>query len=264
MIDYSSLPNTQGGAFPSTQGKDASTPTSFDGTPYNEIFIDDLWGANQALMSYAGLTPSGSAESASVSQRLEAMKLCFGYPGMLVPMFINHDPATLGIRVLLCEGQGVLVASYPELDAACYVGDGNNALVHGNSGFFYRASDAAGTTPNIAGPYLILPDASASTIKGVESGDSVGDVMVEGVETQQLQAHTHSIINSLSSRMLESSGSVKGDGTVTTFAFESANTNPALFDLYEATTMALVSGPGAISATKNRMQNFPVKIGVIY
>jgi len=77
MIDYSTLANTVG-AFPTVTGKDATGPSTPDGTPYNEIVINDLWGAAQALLSAAGFAPDGNAEADGTSQRLAALKRLFG------------------------------------------------------------------------------------------------------------------------------------------------------------------------------------------
>lgn len=75
MKDYSvSLTNTDGSAFPNTKAVNASSPTATDGTEYVKVLIDDYWGANQALMRDAGLTPDGSDEIATASQRQEAIR----------------------------------------------------------------------------------------------------------------------------------------------------------------------------------------------
>lgn len=72
MKDYSTIPNTSG-SFPDVVSQNATGPGETDGTPYIKQVIDDLWGARQALMDYAGLTPNGSQETSSNSQFLQAI-----------------------------------------------------------------------------------------------------------------------------------------------------------------------------------------------
>ena len=151
----SAFTNTNGVAFPNTEAVNASGPTATDGTEYVKNFVDNYaFGPQQALLNRAGITPNGTAESATNSQELEAMQRLFSHAGEAVDWY-GSDPATLGVRILILEGQGVLVASYPDLVAATYVGDANNPTAEA----FYRADDAAGATRNTAGNYFILPDA---------------------------------------------------------------------------------------------------------
>ena len=83
MIDYSTIANTVG-TFPDVVAQNASGPGSTDGTPYLKSVIDDLWGARQALLDAAGMTPTGVTESATVSQQKEAIQKISGSPGEVV------------------------------------------------------------------------------------------------------------------------------------------------------------------------------------
>ena len=77
---------------------------------------------------------------------------------------------------MLLSEQGVLIASYPDLDAATWVGDAggtHNAAVHAGGGKFYRSSDAPGTTPNPAGPYLQLPEGRGYVLRGFDIAGTV-------------------------------------------------------------------------------------------
>jgi len=148
--------NQNGVAFPDSEAINASGPSATDGTEFIKVMIDNyMFGPQQALLNYAGITPSGTPESDTASQELDAMKQNFGFPGEAVDWYGDADPATLGMRVLLLQGQGVLIASFPELTASVYVGDGNNPTAPA----FFKADDAAGTIRNTAGVWLILPDA---------------------------------------------------------------------------------------------------------
>ena len=155
-IDASvALTNTNAIAFPGTEAVNASGPTAVDGTEYVKVLIDNyMFGPQQALLNYAGLTPDGLPEEDGASQELEALQKSFGYPGEGVNWYGDLDPAVVGARILLLQGQGILISQYPELTTSVYVGDGNNATAPA----FYKADDAAGTIRNIAGIYLILPE----------------------------------------------------------------------------------------------------------
>jgi hypothetical protein len=72
MKDYALIDNTIG-AFPSVQAQNATGPGTTDGTPIIKEVIDDLWGARQALMTEAGLTPNGVTEASGASQVLTAL-----------------------------------------------------------------------------------------------------------------------------------------------------------------------------------------------
>ena len=75
-------------------------------------------------------------------------------PGVGVIYWKNDTPAVHGDRILLLQGQVILIATYPLLDAAVYVGNPDNPTASA----FFRTSDAGGTIRNVAGPYLVLPD----------------------------------------------------------------------------------------------------------
>jgi hypothetical protein len=83
MKDYDvAFANTDGNSFPDTGGREASGPGETDGTEYIKAMVDDAWGARQALLDVARLTPNGIDEAATVdltkpsgrkSQMLDAM-----------------------------------------------------------------------------------------------------------------------------------------------------------------------------------------------
>lgn len=147
-----------------------------DGTEYIAEGINNFWlGPTQALMDYASLTPDGVTEAAGASQILEAIQLGHGIgPGIYKQWGKFDDPSVTGDRVLLLSNQGVLIASFLDLVAATYVGDGNNATAP----YFYKAELADGVTRNVAGPFFILPPANP-TYKRQYLGDGT-DFTVTG------------------------------------------------------------------------------------
>lgn len=199
MINYlSSFTNTDGASFPDTKGINASGAGATDGTEFVKIFIDDLWGARQAIMDHAGLTPDTVTEAPDTSQFLEALLLIAGGAGEVVQYMKNDDPSVLGDRILLLNGQGVLRASFPELDAAVYVGDSDNPT----AAAFFRADNADGSSRNIAGIYLILPETRGYAPRGLDIAASVDPDGTSrdlgSVQVDAMQGHFTNLTNSAS------------------------------------------------------------------
>lgn len=199
MIDYlASFVNTNGVAFPDTLTINSTGPSTTDGTELVKLFGDDIWGRFQAILDYAGLTPNGVTEGPGLSQHIEALQKGFNVgPGIIVNYPKAADPVTNGDRLILLTGQGILRASFPLLDAAVYVGDANNAAVAAAGGAYYRADDAAGTIPNIAGVFLILPDSRGAGFRGLDlaaSRDPDGASRALGdFQDDQFQGHQHNV-----------------------------------------------------------------------
>lgn len=174
MIDYAAVFSYVSGAFPNIVGVNSTGPSTADGTEFIKAFIDDIWGRFQAMLDYANLTPSGVTESPAASQHIDAIKKGFGVgPGMGVIWWKQDDPSVTGDRVLLLNGQGILRANYADLDAEVYVGDANNAAVAASGGAFFRADNSDGSSPNIAGIYLIMPDTRGYALRGLDAAAAV-------------------------------------------------------------------------------------------
>lgn len=170
MINYqTTFVYTDGVPFPNTKTINATGAGTADGTELVKAYGDNLWGITQALLDAAGLTPDSVTEAPGTSQILEAIRKISGSPGEGVIWWKSVDPSVSGDRVLLLNGQGILRASYPELDAAVYVGDPNNPTASA----FYHADDAAGTIRNTAGVYLILPDTRGYALRGLDTSGGI-------------------------------------------------------------------------------------------
>ena len=64
--------------YPYGSSQDEVTPgVSGDGTPYNKLRADDIFGFQQALLQAASIVPSGNADTALVSQYLDALQILF-------------------------------------------------------------------------------------------------------------------------------------------------------------------------------------------
>jgi hypothetical protein len=171
MQDYAAAFTNFSGAFPDILAVNASGPSATDGTEFVANMINDsMWGVWQMILNHAGLTPNGVLESDSASQMKEAIRKGFALaPGMVAQWHLDDDPGTSGHRALLLNGQGILRANYPDLDAAVYVGDGNNATADA----YYRADNSDGSSRNIAGIYLILPETRGYVPRGLDTAASV-------------------------------------------------------------------------------------------
>jgi hypothetical protein len=204
MVNYlASFTNTNLVGFPDTEAVNATGPSATDGTEFVKLMIDDHWGARQAIMAHAGLTPDGVTEAAGTAQIIEALQKGFGgSPGFVQEWNLAADPGTTGHRCLLLQGQGILRANYPDVDAAVYVGDGNNAAVAAAGGAYYHADDAAGTIPNTIGLYLILPEGRGVVPRGLDTAAAIdpdgasrylGDLQVDA-----FQGHHHELYSGFS------------------------------------------------------------------
>jgi hypothetical protein len=250
LIDYeSSFANTNGDPFPDTAAVNVSGAGAQDGTEFIAAFVDDLWGFNQALMEYAGLTPDTVPESADASQRLEALKLAFSPPGVGFEWWRSDDPTTEGIRVLYLNGQGILRANYPDLDAACYVGNANNAAASA----WYRANNADGSSRSTTGAYLILPETRGYVLRGLDTSGTIdpGGATrdIGNIQGDAFQGHQHQVVPR---------DALGGSGF---FAYGAGATAAAV-----ATTSIVTDGTSGTprTSTETRMKNVAVKFVVRY
>lgn len=280
MIDLTTLGNTTGSAASNdVAAKNAASATAIDGTPYNAAKVDNDWGWQQALLEYAGLTANGVTETKTASQLLDALKVTMSPPGTIVMGGWNDDPVTLGYRLLLLDGSGILVANYPDLVSACYVGDANNSAAAAAGGGYYKATDAAGTTPNISGTYFILPDTRGQTVRGL---DAVGSVDPDGasrylgdIQGFALETHNHLVVQNFSYPSQNILGaSLIEEGTITPTDFvglrenvSSGTVSASEFEIGEDMTShsaSAIDPKGVVDEDETRMTNFSVQFAIRY
>lgn len=246
MKAYASTSANVTGAFPLTVGKNSSTGTSTDGTPYVADYLNDLWPVLQGLMDRCGMTPSGSVEAyvavgsgsnigqgaftgVATAQHLQSLAYNFGAPGEIVMDFIqgvNALPATR--RALALQGQMVDGYLYPDLWYNCWCGSAANATASS----FYTTSDAGGTTRATTGMtvngvtggrYLRLPDVRGLSPVGYGSNGTftavnatafsssvglyAGQVAGLGaVLTDLMQGHYHDIASNAGASIIQNGG----------------------------------------------------------
>lgn len=172
--------------FPNVLAKNATGAGLTDGTEFIAAGLNNgpEFGFMQAIMDYgAGGTnaptgtvgvPNGVSDAAGVSQIIQAIEKGFSVgPGKLVGWFLDDDPSVSLDRTLLLQGQGILVATYPDLTAAVYVGDGNNVAAQAVGAAFYKSSLADGSDPIDGGIFLILPEGRGYALRGLDLAASV-------------------------------------------------------------------------------------------
>ncbi len=252
-------------------GKNATGAGATDGTEFIAATIDNFeWGWMQELFTREGFSPDGVTEAVGASQIVEALDNKVP-AGIGIEWNLNVDPATYGARYLLLNGQGILRANYPELDANTYVGDGNNAAVAAAGGGFYRADDAAGTTPNIVGVYLILPESRGVVSRGLDAAATIdpdgasrflGDLQIDAFQDHWMKVGRANGTddNSLTDTEINASGSAGATEGVT-----SAANRADTFALIAANAYAGGSGGGTTrTSTETRMYNRSTQFAIKY
>lgn len=265
MIDWASVQTYYAGSFPNVLAINSTGAATQDGTEYiAEQINNGIFGPMQAFMDYASLTPNGVTEAAGASQMLTTIEKGFGVgPGKLVGWFLNSDPSVTGDRVLLLQGQGILHANYPELLSVVYVGDGQNAAVAAGGGAFYKATDAAGTIPNIAGNYLILPESRGYTLRGLDLAATVdplgasrflGDNQMDAM--QRITGNIGAVIPAAGFI----SGAFTNGGSTAAFT---TGTSLAYLGIFNNSTS---TSPNAAKTddVETRMSNLSIKFGITY
>jgi hypothetical protein len=258
-IDYATISNTTG-TYPNVTANNVTAPGAGDGTPYTKAVIDDLWGFAQAVLTYGGATPTGVAESATNSQRLDAIVNSLSPPGTVVGWHGSTNPLVFGARLIELQGQGVLRTSYPDLDTACYVGNSLN----GTAEAYYRADDSAGTSRNTSGIYLILPDARGVALRGYDPSeiyDPDGSTRIfPDTQTHSMEQHRHNVLAGGSAVLVANEVTNKNGGSASSFDFITWNfVGPAAVFAED-----VVVGSANTNNFETRMVNLQVKWCVRY
>lgn len=142
------------------QGKARNIVTAGDGTgtPWEKDLANDILGFQQALLNAAAITPSGTPDSATVSQYLQALTY-----------IIKHTTFDAGARV---QGSPLSLAQFPTLDAATvrrvqpliptgsldgYRAQTNGATADANWYFNYNSFGWTQHKADPAGSFIVFP-----------------------------------------------------------------------------------------------------------
>lgn len=264
MIDYKANFNTDGVNFPDTAAINVSVPSAGDGTEFKALMVNDMWGARQALMDYASLTPNAASETYDNSQFLTALIKSFSPVGIVLMSHTQQDPATLGHRFLELNGQGILRANYIDLDSACYVGDTNNPTAD----YYFRADNSDGSGRSTTGIYLILPDMRGAFARGEDptatrDPDGASRIFPD-FQDFSMQTHLHEVDTTSNSWNAVADRDID---TGTTFTGFEAKTSASSLQLRANENITKVSGPNPDvlhNLDETRACNVQVKFWVRY
>ena len=279
MVDYASMVTNKTGTFPNVAAKNASSAGGTDGTEYVAAILNDLWGFWQDVLSQATQTPNGVPEASGTSQKRGALQMSYSAPGDIVFDFIAPGSGTYGAqamswgaatggpparyqyrRVLVCTGQFVQASLYPDLAAAIYCGDANNATAN----YCYYTSDAGGTTRSTASKnYIKLPDMRGMTLRVYDHGaihDPQGATRgafgeIASLQLDAMQGHYHNQYNS-------QAGAFLGASYTGSQAAATAGVLAIPQNIKEAATDGANGPPRTSSET--RMYNFSCNGGIRY
>ncbi len=273
MQDYAAAFTNFSGAFPDILAINASGPSATDGTEFVSNMINDsMWGVMQMILNRASLSPDGVLESDANSQIRDALQLGFGAPvGVVTQWHIDDDPGVSGHRALLLNGQGILRANFAELDAACYVGDANNAAVAAVDGGYYRADNSDGSSPSTTGIYLILPETRGYAPRGLDVAASVdpdgasrflGDVQVDAFQGHDRLSGLASIVASPSNGVYNPQPTTDMPGTATNGTTSAVGAPTHQYVCSDPKDDGVNGTPRTDS--ESRMTNFSTKFAVWY
>lgn len=79
------LDETDPVGYPHGKAQNETSPGDDDGTPLEQALVNDIFGFQQALLGEAGLTPSGTPDTAVASQYLQALKIIAGESVLRAP-----------------------------------------------------------------------------------------------------------------------------------------------------------------------------------
>lgn len=293
MVAFENMVVNKSGTFPSTTAINATAAGATNGTEYVAAILNHIWGYHQDLLQQAGLTPSGTTEAAAASgaaaagagqQMRQGLEMKYGAPGEIVFDFIAPGTGTYGSqamswgaasggppsryqnrRVIACTGQFIQASLYPDLCAAIYCGDANNATAT----CCYYTSDAGGTTRSTASKnYIKLPDMRGKTLRVYDHGatiDPQGGTRgsfgeIGSLQIDAMQGHYHNTY------------SATGAGALNVFSNTATGTALGTINAIVQAREASIGGTNSDStaattprtSSESRMYNFSVNGGVRY
>lgn len=132
--------------YPFGKARNITIPGDGTGTPWDQLILNDIFGFQQALLSEAGLVPTGAPDEVGASQYLKAMRK------IGVTTFNTIALMTVALKASLSSNQQVAVGGYNSL------GDG------GGGEFFF---DEASTDTVNGGTIFITDEGGAGRWKRI-------------------------------------------------------------------------------------------------
>jgi len=165
--------NSDPTGYPYGKCQNESAPSANDGTPSDEAWMNDLWGLFQALLSGAGISPSGTPDKVGASDYLDSLQVLFA--GIADGRFPTADQKA---ALAGTDGSPSVSNKYvTNTDSRILSQDENDAAV-GTSG-----------TPSSANKYVTDADprlGSGPTVQALALIDMTGPSLISGVNIASL------------------------------------------------------------------------------
>jgi len=161
--------------YPEGSFKNATSGTAQDGTPFEKVWADDIYGFLQALLAEAVITPSGTADTALVSQYLLAIQTLIATAAVPVGTVVWKAANIIPTGYLKANGAAVSRTTYAALFA--------------DIGVVFGVGDSS-TTFN-------LPDLRGEFVRGWDDGKGLDKGRALGSnQDEDFKAHTHDMAQS--------------------------------------------------------------------
>lgn len=86
--------------YPYGSARNKSTPTDTNGTPLERMWVNDIWGFQQALLNEAGIVPTNSPDRVGASQYLQAIQ------AIIRAEIIATQPTRVTVPLVLGDNPG--------------------------------------------------------------------------------------------------------------------------------------------------------------
>lgn len=136
--------------YPHGKARNGGAPGDGNGTPFERDLVNDIWGFLQALLEESGVTPSGSPDTASNSQYLQA----------LAAVFVRRDTQP-NVQVFTASGTWTKPSWAREVTIICVGGGGGGS--GGGGGFGAGGGSGIGVEATVHAGQL---DATATVTVG--------------------------------------------------------------------------------------------------
>ncbi len=153
--------------YPYGAARNITLPGDGTGTPWEAALVNDIFGFQQALLSLAGVVPSGTPENATLSQYLEAFRKLFPFSLAATTLALTKDLSAVsgfssqGYASIFDQGGGFWKATGNTVPGSAGTTDFPNGLLY----------DSVGTEFLLSSP-LPTPRMIGATVDGVTNNST--------------------------------------------------------------------------------------------
>lgn len=154
---------------PFGNGKNSTAPGAKNGSPWEKLYVDDLYGFDAALIKAANLTPTNVPDEVGASQRVDAINFLLSANDKRQWPVVSNDAGDLNHDILFSAGRipsndGLIILVLPsplikQIDASFVAGDALGGL--------FTGSVAADTTYHL---FLIFKQDPTTLVVTVDAG----------------------------------------------------------------------------------------------